>query len=78
MPRAEVRPEVIVGHKVGAASIAASGTVEAGVERADAAAQLKIRMARELGRVNGVEVKKDGTKREGGVACRNYPGVAFQ
>jgi len=72
---AEVPHEVFVGHKVSDA-IAATGTVEAGVERADAAGQLKIRMAREFGRVNGVEVKKDWTKREGRVA--SVATLAFQ
>src|SRR3977135_122624 len=65
---AEVSHEVLVARVVGVVTIAASLTVDAGVQRADAGGQLKIRVAREFGRVNGVDVQQKWTKRKCGVA----------
>src|SRR5882724_6980216 len=65
----KVSHEVFVAGVVGVVAIAASLTVDTSVDRADATAKFKIRVAREFGCINGVEVKKDWTKRKSGVTA---------
>src|SRR5258707_7093567 len=65
---AEVSHEVFVARVVGVITVAASLTVDTGIQRADASDQFKIGVAGELGRVNGVDIQKKWTKRQGGGA----------
>jgi len=60
----KVSHEVFVAEVVGVVAIAASLTVDTSVDRADATAKFKIRVAREFGCINGVEVKKDWSETE--------------
>src|SRR5271166_1215382 len=66
---AEVSHEVFVARVIGVVAIAAALTVDTGVDCAEAADQYKIGVARQFGRVDGVDIQKDRAKRKRGVAA---------
>src|SRR5271169_6769189 len=61
---AEGSHEVFVARVIGIVAIAALGTVDTGVHRADAGRQLQVGVAGEFGRVNPAEVQEEWTIRD--------------